>query len=76
MTTFEKWLEGWVYRPAEMTKREIFIARAAFIAGSMEHLCRPTKRAADSASRGGVFLEPKGSHESDPFEAQDKPQNR
>lgn len=56
MTPFEKWLEGWVYRPAEMTKREIFIARAAFIAGSMEHLCRPTKRAADEKPAGVSFM--------------------
>lgn len=35
-----------------------------------------TQRAADFAPRGGIYLEPKGSHASNPFDAQDKPQNR
>ena len=31
---------------------------------------------ADFAPRGGALLEPKGSHKTNPFTAQDEPQNR
>ena len=36
MTPFDRWLKSWVYKPAKMTRREVFIARAAFIAGSLD----------------------------------------
>jgi len=32
--------------------------------------------AVDFASRGGIYLEPRGGHDTNPFDAQDKPQSR
>lgn len=40
MKPFEKWLEAWVYKPPNMTKREKFVAEAAFIAGSIMSTAR------------------------------------
>jgi len=37
---------------------------------------RRTQRAADFASRGGIYLEPVGSHDTNPFTAQDESQSR
>lgn len=37
---FEKWFETWIYKPQSMTKREKWVANAAFIAGSFDSLAR------------------------------------
>lgn len=39
---FQEWLDGWKFKPENMTDREVEIANAAYIAGCIDHLCRLT----------------------------------